>query len=219
LKGLKQTSKSLSGKPLRKHKDLKRKVNELLASANLSYTGKTDIKHSVTILHQDIGLKAIKNMVARPLKEIRVAPFYGCHLIRPHEYVSFDDPEFPVKLDELIEATGAKSVYHLERTGCCIGCGSFFGEVAEEAALRLVVNILNSVKSAEADCIVVTCPYCFLQLEMGQLQYRRRTGEEFNTPVLYYTDLLGLSLNLEPKDLGMNLHRIRSTHLLEKISR
>lgn len=197
--------------------DLKRRVDKLLATVGRAYQGKAGVKHSVTALYEDIGIEALKNNVSQSLREIRAAPFYGCHLIRPSEYLSFDDAEFPKKVDELIEATGATSVLHRERTGCCIGCGSFFGEVAEEAALRLSVDILDSAQEAEADCVIVTCPYCFLQIEMGQLLFKRRTGELYNLPVLHYTDLLGLSLGIEPKELGMNLHKIDPTPLLERI--
>ncbi|MHA1207888.1 MAG: CoB--CoM heterodisulfide reductase iron-sulfur subunit B family protein [Candidatus Freyarchaeota archaeon] len=197
--------------------DLRRKVDELLATVGKAYQGKAEVKHTVTALYEDIGLEKLKSGVSKPLKGIRAAPFYGCHLIRPGEYLSFDDTEFPRKLDELIEVTGATSVLHREKAGCCIGCGSFFGGVAEEAALRLSVDILSSAREAGADCVIVTCPYCFLQIEMGQLLYKRRTGELFNLPVLHYTDLLGLSLGIEPKELGLNLHKIDPTPLLEGI--
>ncbi|MFB0561031.1 MAG: CoB--CoM heterodisulfide reductase iron-sulfur subunit B family protein [Candidatus Lokiarchaeia archaeon] len=197
--------------------DLRRSVDELLASVGRSYQGKASVKHSVTALYEDIGIEALKNNVSKNLGGVRAAPFYGCHLIRPREYLSFDDTEFPKKVDELIEVTGATSVLHRERTGCCIGCGSFFGEVAEEAALHLSVDILDSAQETEADCVIVTCPYCFLQIEMGQLLFKRRTGELYNLPVLHYTDLLGLSLGIEPKELGMNLHKIDPTPLLERI--
>nr|MDO8080075.1 CoB--CoM heterodisulfide reductase iron-sulfur subunit B family protein [Candidatus Freyarchaeota archaeon] len=197
--------------------DLRRRVDELLAAVGKSYGGKASVKHSVTVLYEDIGIESLKKNVTKTLKGIRAAPFYGCHLIRPREYLSFDDPAFPVKLDELIKVTGATSVMHRERAGCCIGCGSFFGEVAEEAALRLSVDILDSAREAEADCVIVTCPYCFLQIEMGQLLFKRRTGELYNLPVLHYTDLLGLSLGIEPKELGMDLHKIDPTPLLERI--
>ncbi len=197
--------------------DLRRKVDELLKTVDKTYQGKARVKHSITALFEDVGSKTLKNMVSKPLKGIRAAPFYGCHLIRPKEYLSFDDPEFPQKLDQLIEVTGATSVLHRERAGCCIGCGSFFGEVAEEAALRLSVDILDSALEGEADCVIVTCPYCFLQIEMGQLLHKRRTGEAYNVPVLHYTDLLGLSLGIEPRELGINLHKIDSSPLLEKI--
>jgi len=197
--------------------DLRRRVDELLASIGRSYQGKVGIKHSITALYEDIGPKNLKNQVSKPLRGIKAAPFYGCHLIRPREYLFFDDAEFPEKLDELINVTGATSVLHRERTGCCIGCGSFFGEVAEEAALRLSVDILESALEAKADCVVVTCPYCFLQIEMGQLLFKRRTGESYNVPVLNYTDLLGLALGIEPRELGMNIHKIDPSPLLEKI--
>jgi heterodisulfide reductase subunit B len=196
---------------------LRKKVEELLALTGRKYTGKAKVKHVVTTVYENIGLRNLRKIVIKPLKEIKAAPFYGCHLIRPQTYVKFDDSEFPAKLDQLIAATGATSVYHKERAGCCIGCGAFLGGVSELASFRLATGILDSAKEAGADCIVVTCPYCLLELEMGELKAARETGKTYNLPVLHYMDLLGLSLGLNPKELGLDLHRIKATSLLEKI--
>lgn len=199
--------------------DIRREVNRILASAERTYTGKADVKHITMVLYEDIKLVNLRKMVAKPLGEINAAPFYGCHTILPYDYAKFDDPEFPVKLDQLIEATGATSLNHEEKASCCIGCGAFFGGVSEEASLHITERILDSAKKAKADCIVTTCPYCIMQLELGQIRVMEATGKEYNLPVIHYVDLLGLSLGLEPKELGMDLHRVDSTPLLEKIKR
>lgn len=196
---------------------LREKVNELLALAGIRYLGRTQTKHNVTAVYEDIGLRGIRKATRGRLKGVKAAPFYGCHLIRPHDYVAFDDSEYPVKLDQLIAATGATSLQHREKAGCCIGCGAFLGGVSEVASLRLATGILDSAKEAGADCIIVTCPYCLLEMEMGQLKIAKDKGIEYNIPIIHYMELLGLSLNLEPKELGLNLHRVKPTALLEKI--
>jgi len=202
---------------LAENPDLRREVDRILALAGRTYSDRPKIEHAVTVLYKDIGLQDLKKAVSRPLKRVKAAPFYGCHLFLPYDYGRFDDPEFPVKLDQLIEVTGANSVNHPEKASCCIGCGSFFGGVSEDAAVRLANIILSSAKKNGADCVITTCPFCLMQLELGQIKIMQAGGKEFGLPVLHYVDLLGLSLGMEADDLGMDLRRMDSSHLLEKI--
>lgn len=202
---------------LAENPDLRREVDRILALAGRTYSDRPMVEHVVTVLYKEIGLRSLEKAVSRPLKQVRAAPFYGCHLILPYDYGKFDDPELPVKLDQLIEVTGAKNVDHAEKASCCIGCGSFFGGVSEDAAVRLADNILSSAKKNGADCVITTCPFCLMQLELGQIKIKQAGGKEFDLPVLHYVDLLGLSLGLKADDLGMDLRRVDSSHLLEKI--
>lgn len=202
---------------LNENPHLKREVNRILALAGGTYSDKPRVEHVVTVLHREIGLQNLQKQVARKLKSVRAAPFYGCHLILPYDYARFDDPEFPQKLDQLIEVTGATSVDYPEKASCCIGCGSFFGGVSEKAAMRLTDIILTSARKNDVDCVITTCPFCLMQLELGQVKIAQAGGRKFDLPVLHYVDLLGLSLGLEPDELGMDLRRVDSSHLLEKV--
>lgn len=204
---------------LSKNPNLKREVNRILASAGRTYTGKSNVKHITMVLYEDIGLANLRKLVTQPLKEVRAAPFYGCHTFLPYDYAEFEEPEFPVKLDQLIDVTGATSVDYYEKTSCCIGCGAFFGGTSEEASRRIAETILDDVNKAGADCLVTTCPYCIMQLELGQTRVMEATGKEYDIPVIHYTDLLALSLGLKPQELGLDLRRTDSTRLLEKIKR
>jgi heterodisulfide reductase subunit B len=208
---LSKTRKLLTESP-----ELKQQVNEILSTIDKEFVGNTEVKHVVTVLFDDIGVNKIKEAVTNPLKGIRAAAFYGCHLIRPHDVIKFDDSELPYTLDKLIEVTGAESIYYKEKVGCCIGCGAFFGGVGEQVASRLLLKIVKSAKKAKADCIVVTCPFCAFQLDLGQFGIAENEETEA-VPILYYTDLLGLALGLQPDELGVTLHRVDVTPLLEKI--
>ncbi len=196
---------------------LKKEVNGLLGEVGREYKGKAKVEHVVTTLYKDYGPDGVKKLSVNPLKGLRAAPFYGCHLFLPQRYTGFDDAEFPQKLDKLIKATGAESVDYHEKTSCCIGCGSFFGKVSDEAGLKLAKNILDDVKSSGADAIVATCPFCIMQLEVGQLKLRESEKKEYEIPVIHYIDVLGLAMGLKPDELGLDLRRISVSPLLEKL--
>jgi heterodisulfide reductase subunit B len=196
---------------------LKREVNELLGEVGREYKGKAKVEHVVTTLYKDYGPDGVKELSVNSLKGLRAAPFYGCHLFLPQRYTGFDDAEFPQKLDKLITATGAESVNYHEKTSCCIGCGSFFGKVSDEAGLKLAKNILYDVKSSGAGAIVATCPFCIMQLEVGQLKLRESEKKEYEIPVIHYIDVLGLAMGMKPDELGLDLRRISVSPLLEKL--
>jgi CoB--CoM heterodisulfide reductase subunit B len=201
------------------NQDLRKDVNKLLGEVGREYRGKARVEHVVTSIYKDYGPNGVREMSVKPLSGVRAAPFYGCHLFLPQRYSGFDDAEFPQKLDRLIEATGAESVDYHEKTSCCIGCGSFFGDVSEEAGLKLAEIILDDVKASGADAIVATCPFCMMQLEVGQIKLREAKGKEYGIPVIHYVDAFGLSLGVEPSELGLDLRRISVSPLLQKLSR
>ena len=201
------------------NQDLRRDVNKLLGEVGREYRGKARVEHVVTSIYKDYGPDGVREMSVKPLSGVRAAPFYGCHLFLPQRYSGFDDAEFPQKLDRLIEATGAESVDYHEKTSCCIGCGSFFGDVSEEAGLKLAEIILDDVKASGADAIVATCPFCMMQLEVGQIKLREVKGKEYGIPVIHYVDAFGLSLGVEPSELGLDLRRISVSPLLQKLGR
>ena len=202
---------------LHSNQALKRDVNGLLGEVGREYRGKAKVEHVVTTLYKDYGPDGIKKLSVNPLSRFRAAPFYGCHLFLPQKYSGFDDAEFPQKLDKLINATGAESVDYHEKTSCCIGCGSFFGKVSDEAGLKLAKGILDDVKSSGADAIVATCPFCIMQLEVGQIKLRESEAKEYEIPVIHYIDVLGLAMGMKPSELGLDLRRISVSPLLEKL--
>jgi heterodisulfide reductase subunit B len=198
--------------------DLRRDVNGILRQVGKEYRSGVKIEQVITALYNDYTIKRLKDRIRNPLEGIKAAPFYGCHIFLPSRYTKFDDSEFPQKLDSLIKVTGAESVDYHEKTSCCIGCGSFFGEISEKAAAILAEMILDSASKQGADCVITSCPFCIMQLEMGQIRLKSEKGVDYRMPVMHYVDLLGLSMGLEPKDLGLDIRRSDMTPLLEKIN-
>ena len=144
---------------------MRQAVDRALAAANLTYSGDTPVRHPLDALINDIGLEAIKQKVTQPLKGLKVAPYYGCQIVRP--YATFDDQYNPVTMDRLLEALGATVVKYPLKTKCC--GGSLTGTVPE-AGTRLVYILLKEAAKRGADCIATVCPLCQFNLDAYHAQ-------------------------------------------------
>jgi len=174
---------------------LKSKVNDALAT---KYEGNTKVKHLLEIIYSDYGLDALKEKVKKPLKGLKAAAYYGCLLTRPRD--GFDSPEYPTSLDKVLMAIGIETVDYYYKTKCC-GGPIFFQE--DEAALSLSRELLIKAKEGGGDCIVTACPLCQVQLDARQPKIEKKYGEHLGIPVLYFTQILGLSLGIPPHQLGI----------------
>jgi len=163
--------------------------------------GKLKIKHFSEILTQEIGLETLQTKVTKPLKDLKIANYYGCVIVRPQELMQYDDPEDPQVMDKLVNTTGAESISWPFKTKCC-GAGSSISKT--EVTLDMTYQILSMAKKNGADAISVLCPLCHINLDFRQPQIERRYKEKFNLPVFYYTQLLGLAFGLDPKKLALD---------------
>lgn len=200
---------------LKSSKELKEKTNEILGTVGKEYKGTVEVKDYLQVLCDDVGYDKIKNSIVKPLKGLKVAVFYGCHLLKPSSILNIDDPEDPRLIDELVELTGAVSVPYMYKTKCC---GSPLKGVSDEIANRLGRDKLFYANQAQADCFVTVCPSCFLQLDIGQLVIRRKFNESYDLPVFHYPELLALAMGTDPKEMGLNTHRIRTDNIIKRIS-
>jgi heterodisulfide reductase subunit B len=178
---------------------LKPKVDKVLAAAGLEYQGKVKVRHLAEVLLNDVGVEAIASKVVNPLHGLRVAPYYGCLLVRPR--VSFDNPENPQSLDGLLESLGAEIVPFPAKGRCC-GGSLVISNI--DLALSLILRILESADSNGAEAIVTVCPLCQLNLDAYQGMVNSRFGTKFKLPILFLSQLLGTALGIESKELGFN---------------
>lgn len=198
--------------------DEKRKqVNTDLAEMNRKFRGTIKVKHLSEVLYFDVGVEDIKRAVRRKIP-LKAAVFYGCHLLKPSElrpWASFERPTF---LDEMIEVLGAESVPYRYRMLCC-GAGGALRSAFLDVSVNIVRERLRAMKDAGAECIVNVCPFCHLQFDIGQQQIAQKWGESFNIPVIYYTQLLGLSMGFNPEELGIYMNVTKCKNLIEHIAR
>ncbi len=200
---------SKANERLKEQPKLMAQVNEALAVANLEYHGSVRVRHLTEVLVKDIGLEVISTKVKRPLNGLKVAPYYGCQLVRP-DY-GFDDPEFPHSLDRLVESLGATVVPFPLKSHCC-GGSLIISE--EDLALDLMRKLLANAVGNGAECIVTPCPLCQTNLDA----YRGRVNSKFKTnydlPVLFVTQLMGVAFGIDGKDLGLKTNIVPAGKVL-----
>ncbi len=178
-------------------------VNSILTKQNLEYTGKSDVKHLLWVLNEDLGLDAIKAKVKTPLKDYKIAPFYGCHILRPSSLMGKDDPSNPKSLDQLVDVLGAKTVDYKSNNECC---GFHTLLVAEDASLNIAADALENAIETDADFIVTPCPLCHTVLDSYQQKALKKRNVKDSIPVLHLSQLVGLALGYTQKQLGINRH-------------
>jgi heterodisulfide reductase subunit B len=199
---------------LKKDEEQRTKVNEIIAKAGKEFKGTIEVKHFLQVLMDDIGLENLKKNIVKPLNKLKVAPFYGCHALRPSELLEFDDPERPHILEDLIGAIGAESIEYRNKLKCC---GGLLRGYDDDLALKLARDKLVNTSKAGVDCIGTLCPFCFVALDIGQIQVKSKFNEIYDIPVLHYSELLALGLGVAPEELALRNHKVKTAGVIEKI--
>jgi succinate dehydrogenase / fumarate reductase cytochrome b subunit len=197
--------------------DYREQVNATLAEDGLAY--KKDPAHPLTnknflwLLVEDFGLDELRSRVKRPLENLRVGPFYGCYIVRPVNRLGIDEERPRDRyLHWVIEALGGTVVDYAGVYKCC---GFPIITMNKNASLTQAGRHLGDAIDAEADCLVVPCPLCHLNLDLQQPLAEKAVGRELGLPVLHLPQLVGLALGLSPKELGMSKHIVRPTSVID----
>ena len=183
---------------LRDYPALRAQVDEVLAEASLEYRGGVKVRHLLDVLVNDVGLEAMRSKVKKELHGLRVAPYYGCQIVRPN--LGFDHPEFPQSLDHVIESLGATVVPFPLKSRCC---GGPLIVPQEKLALDLIHKLLRSADSNGAQCLVTVCPLCQMNLDLYQSKVNAKYKTNYKLPILFFTQLVGLAYGLGASDLGL----------------
>ncbi len=183
---------------LKENPALLKEVNGILAQVGMEYKGTTVVRHFAEVLYNEVGVDKIKAKITNPLS-YKVAAFYGCHFLKPSGIKNVDDPENPHILDDLIEATGAKSMPRQNKTLCC-GAGGGLKAAFGDVAKKFTQTNLENMKASGAQYIIDVCPFCHLQFDGVQ----KELG--YSIPVLHLSQLMGLAMGMNAKDLALSAH-------------
>ncbi len=197
---------------LKREPDLAEHINVALAEDELRFEGTSEVRHLLDVLARDVGPEEIRARVKRPLAGLKVAPYYGCQIMRPRK--DHEDVERPHAFEDLLGAIGADPVDFLLKLRCCGGALLITNRAA---ALGMVRNVLESALRAGADVIATACPLCQINLECYQKQVNSEFGTDINVPVLYFTQLLGLALGVAPDRLGIGSELVSATPALARV--
>jgi heterodisulfide reductase subunit B len=188
-----------AGRMLADDAELRQTISEIVETP---VEGKTEVLNLIQVL-QRIGLETIKEAATKPLEGVSAACYYGCLLTRPPATVRFDDCEQPSSMETILEALGAKTVQWNYKTECC---GAGMTMAGEETVLDLSNKILANAAAHGANCLVVACPMCHVNLDMKQADIARRYGQAHDMVVYYLSDLVGLALGLSERELAIDKH-------------
>jgi succinate dehydrogenase / fumarate reductase, cytochrome b subunit len=198
--------------------EYRNEVNKHLTDEGLSYQAGDDWwnKNFLWILAEEIGFDVLRERVVRPLSGLRIAPFYGCYIVRPSRRLGFDEhPQRDAYLGLLIEALGAEAVEYAGARKCC---GFPIITMNRTTSLRQAGRHLADAIDAGADCLVTPCPLCHLNLDMQQPAAEPFVERDLGIPVLHLPQMVGLALGLEPKELGMGKHVIGTEDVQRKVA-
>ncbi|MBI5838692.1 MAG: CoB--CoM heterodisulfide reductase iron-sulfur subunit B family protein [Chloroflexi bacterium] len=194
---------------MKKDPDLAEHINYALEEDGLHFSGQINVRHLIEVYMEDIGTEEIKNNVTHPLEGVRVAPYYGCQILRPKK--DHMDIEHPLFFEELLTAIGATPVDYPLKTRCC---GGSLIISSRPAALTMVKNLLQSAVDRQASVIATACPMCQVNLECYQQSVNQEFGTNYSIPVLYFTQLVGLALGIAPKKLGIGKELVSALPVL-----
>jgi succinate dehydrogenase / fumarate reductase, cytochrome b subunit len=188
-------------------------ANQRLGLIGLRYNGTVDVRHFLWILIADYGLERLKEKVQRPLTDVSIAPYYGCHILRPSDVLGFDDPDNPRSLHNLIVALGGRPADFSSQADCC---GFHMMTIDEDRAARHAGGLLVDAQQQGAQIMVTACPLCHLSMDSWQPKSERAMKRKIGMPVLHVPQLVGLALGHNPRELGLERHIVRPTVVMEK---
>ena len=189
----------------------RQKVNELLETP---CANRVETKSVLQVLAEDLGEHRIQEAVVKPLKGLKVAPYYGCIMNRPPEIKEFDDPENPMAMDRIMTSLGATVVDFPLKVECC---GGSYGVARKDVVVNLSGKLLRLARDMGAEAVVTACPLCQMNLDLRQAQINATLKETFQLPVFYYTQLMGLALGLSREEMLLNKLVVSPWKVLDRI--
>ena len=189
------------------------KIRNIMYKEDLDYDGKTRVIHALELLRDEIGLDTLKKQSGESLKGLKLAPYYGCMLLRP-DGMGVDEAEDPSVFEDILTALGAESVYFPFRVECC---GAYQTAQDPEIVAERTRVIVESARQSGADALVVSCPLCAFNLDQRQRETSKLYTNFEHMPVLYITECLAMALGVEYKPEWKELHNVPVDAVLEKV--
>jgi len=188
------------------------KINDFMYLEKINYEGDVKVLHLLEILRDEIKFENITKKVVKPLKNLKVANYYGCLLVRPKE-IGLDDVENPTILENLTTALGADPADFPFKTECC---ASYQTVDKPEIVADRTYQILTSAQSQGADVVAVSCPLCAFNLDLRQKETVKKYPEFKNIPILYFSQILAIALGCSEESLRFDLHFVNPKPILKE---
>lgn len=177
------------------------KVRKSMDNEANVYSGQVEVEHLLETLRTQ-GWDKIQARVTKPLKGLKVAPYYGCLLLRPRG-IGVDNADNPQVFEDLLKALGAEVVDFGYKQKCC---GSYHTVHMVDVVTDLSNKILMQAQAAEANIVATACPLCEYNLGDRQTEVAKKHSKFNSIPIVYFTQLMALAFGLGDDEtaLGMN---------------
>jgi succinate dehydrogenase / fumarate reductase cytochrome b subunit len=193
---------------------LRERVNDNLESVGVPrYEGTVEVLHFLWLVAGE-SYEALKQAAHKGLRGLKIAPFYGCQILRPSKLLGFDDPDKPDSLERIIAACGGEAVDYPAKIKCC---GFPIIQAREDTALAELIQPIEQALEAGADAMVTPCPLCHLSLDAWQSKLKKQTGREFNMPIFHLSQLIGVAAGLADSELKFRRHVVSMEPVMEKL--
>ena len=179
------------------------------------YSGNVEVRHLLWEIAEGEGYELLKQSAHKGLKGLKIAPFYGCQILRPSKLMGFEDPDKPSSLERIIEACGGEAVDYPAKIKCC---GFPIIQAREDTALAELIQPIEQAMEAGADAMVTPCPLCHLSLDAWQSKLKKQTGKDFAMPILHLSQLVGVAAGLTDSELKFKRHVVSVDPVIEKLS-
>ena len=194
---------------------LRARVNDNLQRVGVpAYDGGVEVKHLLWLIAEGDGYERLKEVAHRGLKGLKVAPFYGCQILRPSKILGFEDPDRPWSLEAIIQACGGEAIDYPAKIKCC---GFPIIQAREEVALGELIQPIEQAMEAGADAMVTPCPLCHLSLDAWQQKLEAATGKQYRMPILHLSQLIGVAAGLDESELRFKRHVVSVEPVVEKL--
>ncbi len=196
--------------------ELRARVNENLVAVGVPpYERNVEVRHFLWEIAEGEGYELLQKAAHKGLKGLKVAPFYGCQILRPSKILGFEDPDRPWSLERIITACGGEPVDYPAKIKCC---GFPIIQAREDVALAELIQPIEQAYEAGADCMVTPCPLCHLSLDAWQSKLKKQTGRDFKMPILHLAQLVGVAAGLADSELKFKRHVVSVKPVIEKLS-
>jgi len=195
--------------------DLRARVNDNLEQVGVApYSGSVEVMHFLWLVAGE-SFDKLQTVAHKGLRGLKIAPFYGCQILRPSKLMGFDDPDKPSSLERIIEACGGEAIDYPAKIKCC---GFPIIQAREDTALAELIQPIEQAMEAGADAMVTPCPLCHLSLDAWQSKLKKQTGRDFKMPILHLSQLVGVAAGLTDSELKFKRHVVSVDPVVEKLS-
>lgn len=179
-----------------------------LQEAGLTYSGRVKVRHLLEVIFNEYSKEQLSAKVVRPLKGVKIAPYYGCMIFRP-----IPAPLPGDALEQLIRLAGAEAIDFSGKDKCC---GGMLVNNRPDVGLQLVKNLLAEAQLKGAQLVITTCPLCQTNLELYQGAVNRRYHTDFEIPVIYFTQMLGYAMGVSPEELRLGTEIVKGLPVMQR---